>query len=67
MEISYDEDADVLYVTLEDAERTDTEHRDDDILVRKNADTGEIVGFTIIDFSEREEGIDLQVDNEVSA
>ena len=54
MEISYDESSDVLYIKLEESEKAETVHTEDDVLVRKNADTGEIVGYSILGFKERD-------------
>ncbi len=54
MEVSYDEEADVLYIKLRSCENVETEHKDDDVLIRRDAETGEIVGYTVIGFEERE-------------
>lgn len=54
MEVSYDEEADVLYIKLKECENPDTEHRDDDVLIRRDTETGEIVGYSVIRFKERD-------------
>ena len=49
----YDEEADVLYVTFERAEATDSDLTDDDIVVRYRIDNNEIIGLTILNASTR--------------
>ena len=49
----YDEGADVLYVTFERAEATDSDLTDDDIVVRYRTDNNEIIGLTILNASMR--------------
>ena len=52
MWISYDEEADVVYVNFKKPSRaTDSEMTDDDIIVRY--ENGEIVGLTILHASDR--------------
>ena len=46
----YDEGADVLYVSLGHPEYTDYAEVNDDLILRFDPETKEIVGFTIIDF-----------------
>jgi len=46
----YDEGADVLYVSLGHSEYTDYVEVNDDLILRLDPETKEIVGFTIIDF-----------------
>ena len=49
---SYDEDADVLYVSFrKDEAATDSEMTDDDLVVRYQDD--EVVGFTVLNASQR--------------
>ncbi|MCJ7478904.1 MAG: DUF2283 domain-containing protein [Candidatus Nanohaloarchaeota archaeon QJJ-7] len=63
--IQYDEKGDVLYVYLRSPESVEdmvSEEVSDGVLVDKERETGEKVGYTIIDFIERNEsrdGIDL--------
>jgi uncharacterized protein YuzE len=59
MEVSYDEEADVLYLKLKDCENPDTIHREDDILVTVDRKTDEVVGYTVIGFEERNDEIKL--------
>ncbi len=50
--IDYDEEADVLYVSLRKPQRAEkTVEMDDDVLIRMDGD--EIVGITILDASNR--------------
>lgn len=46
----YDQEADVLYVSLGHPEYTDYIEVNDDFILRLDPDTKEVVGFTIIDF-----------------
>lgn len=46
VEASYDEKGDVLYITLKDSPGV-ANHVSDNILVRENPDSGEIVGITV--------------------
>lgn len=48
---SYDEEADVLYVTFERAEATDSDLTDDDILLRFRGDN--VIGVTVLHASTR--------------
>ena len=51
LKISYDEEADVLYVTLGHPRYTVYKELTDDFIIRLDPQTGEIIGFTIIDFA----------------
>ena len=51
MKISYDQSADVLYVSLGHPEYTDYVELDDDFILRLDPQTKEVVGFTVIDFA----------------
>jgi uncharacterized protein YuzE len=64
MEVSYDEKADVLYITLKECENTENIHRDNGVVVSKDRKTGEIVGYTVMYFSEKD-GVDLPETEEV--
>lgn len=66
MQVSYDEEADVLYIQMRECENVDTEHRDDDVLIRRDGETGEIVGYTVLGFRERD-NIDLPEVAEIPA
>ncbi|MFB6199631.1 MAG: DUF2283 domain-containing protein [Candidatus Nanohaloarchaea archaeon] len=64
MEVSYDETADVLYITLRECENTENVHRDNGVVVSKDRETGEVVGYTVMYFSEKE-GIDLPLSEDI--
>ncbi|MBC8449916.1 MAG: DUF2283 domain-containing protein [Chloroflexi bacterium] len=51
LKISYDQEADVLYVSLARLEYTRYVEIGDDLILRLDPDSDEIVGFTIIDFA----------------
>ncbi len=53
LNLLYDKDADVLYVSLGHPEYTDYVELDDNFVLRLDPETKEIVGFTIIDFGAR--------------
>lgn len=50
--VSYDKDADVLYITEGKPRQTVGEMMDDGVIVRRDPRTKEVVGFTIVDFTE---------------
>ncbi|MBF0388322.1 MAG: DUF2283 domain-containing protein [Candidatus Omnitrophica bacterium] len=50
--VSYDKDADVLYITEGKPREAIGEIMDDGIIVRRDANSREIFGFTILDFTE---------------
>ena len=52
MKIFYDREADVLYVTRGKPEYTDYVEHPDDVILRLDPDTKQLIGFTIIDFSQ---------------
>ncbi len=49
----YDRDEDILYVTLGDSDSAVCVEQGDGLLVRIDPNSGEVVGFTVIDFSLR--------------
>ena len=49
----YDRDEDILYVTLGDSGSAVCVEQGDRLLVRIDPESGEVVGFTVIDFSQR--------------
>ncbi|PSG99266.1 MAG: hypothetical protein BRC29_04030 [Nanohaloarchaea archaeon SW_7_43_1] len=61
MKVSYDDEADVLSIRLKECDSKDTVHRNDGILVSKDKETGEVVGYTIMYFGEKD-GISLPLD-----
>jgi uncharacterized protein YuzE len=56
----YDKEADVLYLTFERAEASDSDFTDDDIVVRHTED-GKIIGLTVLHASRRN-GANLRAD-----
>lgn len=48
--INYDEEADVLYITLKDTSNSYAEDYDDDYIVLRDKDTKKITGITLLDF-----------------
>jgi len=51
-ELSYDRDADVLYVAIGSPRPAFTEEAEEGLLIRKDPKTGETVGVTILDYEE---------------
>ncbi len=49
----YDQGEDILYVSLGDFAPSICVEQDDGLLVRLDPDSGEVVGFTILDFALR--------------
>ena len=52
LKIVYDQEADVLYVTKGTLEHTDYVEYTEDVILRFHPETKQLVGFTLIDFSE---------------
>ena len=52
LKIVYDREADVLYVTKGAPEHTDYVEYTEDVILRFHPETKQLVGFTLIDFSE---------------
>ena len=50
--VSYDKDADVLYITEGKPRQAISEIMDEGVIIRRDPKTKEVVGFTIIDFTE---------------
>jgi len=48
----YDEEADVLYVSFGEPMPSESLDTGEDLLIRFNSKTGEITGFTVLNFSE---------------
>lgn len=56
LNVYYDKEADVLYVSQgKPSSRDETSETKDEVVVRKNPKTGEVKGFTIINFLKRSE------------
>lgn len=58
---SYDEKADVLYVSFGKPESSETLDMGEDLLIRFNPVSGAITGFTILNFSLARKDIEEQV------
>lgn len=54
MHLDYDKEADVLYVTLGNPRRAISRDVGDDVLLRLDPETGEVVGMTLLNLSSRE-------------
>ncbi len=52
LKIVYDREADVLYVTKGTPEHTDYVEYTEDVILRFHPETKQLVGFTLIDFSQ---------------
>lgn len=60
-ELIYDRDADVLYLWSTDpatVENIITEETGNELLIKKDAETNETIGVTILHFSKREDSIE---------
>lgn len=53
MQLAYDQEGDVLYLSIGDPRPAISEELGDDVLLRVSIDTGEVVGLTILNFSSR--------------
>lgn len=51
--VSYDKDADVLYVTVGNPSRSYVDLEIDGVLIRKDTETSEFCGLIILDFSKK--------------
>jgi uncharacterized protein YuzE len=55
---SYDEEADVLYISFGKPKASEVHDTGEDLLIRFDPATGEITGFTILNFSSAKEDIE---------
>lgn len=53
MQIFYDDEGDVLYLSVGDPRPAVSEEPGDDVLLRHDVETGEVVGLTVLNFSAR--------------
>jgi uncharacterized protein YuzE len=53
LQMSYDKEADVLYVSFGAPQAAISEETSEGILLRKDPETGAIVGVTVLDFEKR--------------
>jgi len=60
----YDEEADVLYVSFGEPRPSEVLDTGEDLLIRFNPKTGEITGFTIMNFLESGREIEELIDKE---
>lgn len=69
MQIAYDREADVLYLTVGEPRPAISREIGDDVLLRVDAETGEVVGMTILNLSTRDslEKLPVRVDLQPSA
>lgn len=69
MQIAYDREADVLYLTVGEPRPAISREVGDDVLLRVDAETGEVVGMTILNLSTRDslEKLPVRVDLQPSA
>lgn len=58
---SYDEKADVLYVSFGKPKSSEVLDMGEDLLIRFNPSSGEITGFTILNFSQAKNDIEEQI------
>ncbi|MBX3066807.1 MAG: DUF2283 domain-containing protein [Anaerolineae bacterium] len=65
MQVAYDKEADVLYLSVGDPRPAVSREIGDDVLLRLDPDTGQIVGMTILNLSDRESLESLPVEIEL--
>lgn len=53
MNFFYDRKSDLLYISIGLPQEAISKELGDDILIRVKPDTGEVIGFTILNFAER--------------
>jgi uncharacterized protein YuzE len=53
MQLFYDDEGDVLYLSIGDPRPAISEELGDDVLLRHDIETGEVVGLTVLNFSSR--------------
>lgn len=60
LNVFYDRKGDVLYISVGSPKEAISKEIDDDILIRIDSKTEEVVGFTILNFSERYSVLDKE-------
>jgi uncharacterized protein YuzE len=55
MQIAYDREADVLYLSVGDPRPAVSREIGDDVLLRVDPESGEVVGLTVLNLSTRED------------
>jgi uncharacterized protein YuzE len=58
MNLFYDKKGDVLYISIGSPRKAVSQEMDDDILLRVDTETREVVGLTVLNFAERFSDID---------
>jgi len=53
MNLFYDKKEDVLYISIGSPRKAVSQEMDDDILLRLDTETHEVVGLTVLNFAER--------------
>jgi uncharacterized protein YuzE len=53
IQMSYNKDMDILYLSVGDPRPAISEELGDDVLLRLDIETGEVVGLTVLNFSSR--------------
>ncbi len=61
LRVSYDRDADVLYVSLHGTRPGLGTEVEDGVIARYDPDSGELVGVTVVGLSERTEPVSLKI------
>lgn len=61
MQIAYDQEADVLYLSVGEPRRAITREAGDDVLLRVDPASGDIVGLTILNLSTRDNLANLPI------
>jgi uncharacterized protein YuzE len=56
MQIAYDDEGDVLYLSIGDPRPAISQELGDDLLLRVEPQSGEIVGLTVLNLSKRRHG-----------
>mgnify|MGYP001240535106 CR=1 FL=1 len=59
MQLAYDQDADVLYISVGEPRKAISREIGDDVLLRVDPETGEVVGITVTNLSTRTSLADL--------
>lgn len=61
MQLSYDRESDVLYLSIGTPRRAISREIGDDVLLRVDPDTGTVVGLTVLNLSTRDDLASLPV------
>jgi len=58
MNLFYDKKGDVLYISIGSPQKAVSQEMEDDILLRLDTETHEVVGLTVLNFAERFSNLD---------